>query len=76
MVKVSFQYSFCLYITFMDQHFSSDITYYIALEILPNSFSISVIIRNSPHALPLCVNSKVIHLKIILLSLLSFKIVT
>lgn len=63
MVKVSFQYSFCLYIIFMDHHFSSDITYYIALEILPNPFSISVIIRYSLYALPLYVNSKEIHLK-------------
>ncbi len=47
----------------MNHHFSSDITYYIALEILPNPFSISVMIRGSPHALPLCVNYKVIHLK-------------
>ena len=75
MVKVSFQYSFCLYITFMDYHFSSDITYCVAPEILPNPFSISVIIRNSPHAQPLYANYKVIHLKLILLSLLSSNVV-
>ena len=75
MVKVSFQYSFFLYITFMDQHFSSDITYCVAPEIIPNSFGMSIIIRYSPHALPLCVNYKVITLKINLLSFLSFNVV-
>lgn len=43
-------------------NFSTDIAYCIALEILPN-FSIFVIIRYSPHALPLCANYKIIHLK-------------